>query len=138
VQRAAKTIPVKAPSVEAMGAAGLRAFGRIAQLWGLTVEEQMRILGEPARSTFFQWRKHPAKAKLPRDVLERISNVLGIHKSLTILLPDEKAADAWVRKPNAAPLFGGKTALERMLAGNVADLHAVRRYLDAARGGGWS
>jgi hypothetical protein len=125
-------------SVEAMGAAGLRAFARIAQLWALTVEEQIRILGEPARSTFFQWRKEPGKAKLPRDVLERISNVLGIYKSLTILLPDAQAADAWVRKPNAAPFFGGRSALERMLAGNVADLHAVRRYLDAARGGGWS
>jgi hypothetical protein len=125
-------------SVEAMGAAGLRAFARIAELWGLTVEEQIRLLGEPARSTFFQWRKHPAKAKLPRDVLERLSNVLGIYKALTILLPETASADAWVRKPNAAPPFGGKSALERMLAGNVADLHAVRRYLDAMRGGGWS
>ena len=38
-------------------------------------------------------------------------------------------------KPNQAALFGGKSALERMLAGNVADLLAVRQYLDAQRGG---
>jgi hypothetical protein len=25
-----------------------------------------------------------------------------------------------------------------MLAGNVSDLNAVRRYLDSVRGGGWS
>lgn len=121
-----------------MSAAGLRAFSRIAELWRLSVEQQIRLLGAPPRSTFFAWRKQPEKAKLSRDVLERISNVLGIYKSLEILLPDPKAADGWIRKPNSAAIFGGKTALDRMLAGNVSDLYLVRRYLDAMRGGGWS
>jgi hypothetical protein len=121
-----------------MAAAGLRAFERIAGLWGLSVDEQLRLLGEPPRSTFYAWRKQPEKAGLSRDTLERLSNLLGIYKSLQILLPDETAADAWVRKPNRAPMFGGRSALDRMLAGNVSDLFAVRTYLDAARGGGWS
>lgn len=121
-----------------MAAAGLRAFARIAQAWGLTVDEQLRLLGEPPRSTFFTWRKQPDKASLPRDTLERLSNLLGIYKALQILLPDAAAADAWVRRPNQAPLFGGGTALQRMLAGNVSDLNLVRRYLDGVRGGGWS
>jgi hypothetical protein len=124
-------------SVQQMSAAGLRAFARIAQAWGLSVDEQITLLGEPARSTFFAWRKSPDTAKLPRDTLERISNILGIYKSLQILLPDAQA-DAWVRQPNTAPLFGGQPALTRMLAGNVADLFTVRRYLDSVRGGGWS
>jgi hypothetical protein len=75
---------------------------------------------------------------LPRDTLERLSNLLGIYKSLQILLPDAAAADAWVRQPNSAAPFGGRSALERMLAGNVSDLNLVRRYLDGVRGGGWS
>lgn len=123
---------------ERMAAAGLRAFGRIAELWGLSVEEQLKLLGSPPRSTFYAWRKHPERAALSRDTLERLSNLLGIYKSLQILLPDEPAADAWVRKPNQAPLFGGRSALDRMLAGNMSDLFAVRSYLDAMRGGGWS
>lgn len=130
--------PAAPPSAEQMAAAGLRAFARIAEAWGLTVDEQLRLLGAPARSTFFAWRKHPEKAGLPRDTLERLSNLLGIYKSLQILLPDAAAADAWVRQPNQAPLFGGRSALDRMLAGNVSDLHLVRRYLDGVRGGGWS
>jgi antitoxin Xre/MbcA/ParS-like protein len=130
--------PRKKPTVEQMAAAGIRAFKRIAELWGLTVEEQVRLLGEPPRSTFFAWRKDPDKAKLSRDVMERLSNILGIYKSLEILLPDSKAADGWIRKPNSAAIFGGRTALDRMLAGNVSDLNLVRRYLDAMRGGGWS
>jgi hypothetical protein len=123
---------------ERLAAAGLRAFARIAEAWGLTVDEQLRLLGQPPRSTFFAWRKHPDKASLSRDTLERLSDILGIWKSLQILLPDPAAADAWLRKPNEATAFGGRSALDRMLAGNVSDLHEVRRYLDGVRGGGWS
>ncbi len=127
-----------APGSEQMAAAGLRAFGRIAELWGLSVDEQLCLLGAPPRSTFFAWRKHPERARLPRDTLERLSNLLGIYKSLQILLPDAAAADSWVRRPNSAAPFGGGSALQRMLAGNVSDLNLVRRYLDGVRGGGWS
>ena len=126
------------PSAERMAAAGLRAFDRIAQAWGLSVEEQLRLLGQPPRSTFFAWRKQPEKAALSRDTLERLSNLLGIYKSLQILLPEAAAADAWLRQPNQAAPFAGGTALARMLAGNVSDLHLVRRYLDGVRGGGWA
>lgn len=126
------------PASTGQMAAGLRAFGRIAEAWGLSVDEQLCLLGQPPRSTFFAWRKNPERAALSRDTLERLSNLLGIYKSLQILLPEAAAADAWVRRPNSAPPFGGRSALERMLAGNVADLNLVRRYLDGVRGGGWS
>ncbi len=125
-------------TAERMAAAGLRAFERIAQAWGLSVDEQLALLGQPPRSTYFAWRKQPEKAALSRDTLERLSNILGIYKGLQILLPEPAAADAWVRQPNTAPPFGGRSALARMLAGNVSDLNLVRRYLDGVRGGGWS
>jgi len=64
-----------------------------------------------------------------------LSYILGIYKALQVLLPSTESADAWVKKPNTAPLFGGKSALDRMLGGNVADLLVVRQYLDARRGG---
>ena len=125
-------------SPERMAAAGLRAFERMAAAWGLSIEEQLALLGRPPRSTYFAWRKAPERAVLPRDTLERLSNLLGIWKSLQILLPEAAAADAWLRQPNTAAPFGGRSALDRMLAGNVSDLHLVRRYLDGVRGGGWS
>lgn len=115
--------------------AAVRAFGNIAHLWHLDIEAQLTLLGSPPRSTYYKWKKAPESAHLGRDTLERISYLLGIYKALQILLPDEKAADAWIKKPNAAPLFGGKSALQRMLSGNVADLYVVRQYLDAMRGG---
>lgn len=124
------------PKIDRRGLSGpaLRAFFRIAELWNLSAEEQMTLLGITARSTFFKW-KRAADATLPKDTLERISYVLGIYKALQILLPDEKIADGWVKRANEAPLFGGRSALDRMLSGHVADLFVVRQYLDAQRGG---
>jgi hypothetical protein len=127
--------PIKpsASDFGAAGGAGLRAFARIAEAWGLTVAEQLTLLGIGSRSTFFKWRREQ-QPRLPQDTLERLSYLLGIYKSLQILLPDPSAADEWVRKPNNEPLFGGRSALERMLSGQVADLYVVRQYLDAQRG----
>lgn len=123
------------PGSRDLSAAGLRAFFAIARDWALNTEEQMVLLGAPGRSTFFKWKSAPESAELKRDTLERLSYLLGIYKALQILLPDAAAADTWVKKPNSAPGFGGQSALDRMLGGNVADLVAVRQYLDARRGG---
>lgn len=112
----------------------LRTFFRIADAWRLSVDEQMTLLGQASRSTFFKWKKEGTE-RVPRDVLERLSYIFGIYKDLQVLLPNPNAADGWVRKPNDHPLFGGRSALERMLSGNVADLYVVRQYLDAERGG---
>lgn len=121
------------PPATFAGAAGLRAFARIAELWDLSIAEQLTLLGIQSRSTYFKWRKE-AHARLPRDTLERLSYLLGIYKALQLLLPATEAADEWIRRPNAEPLFGGRSALDRMLSGNVADLYLVRQYLDAQRG----
>lgn len=114
----------------------LKAFFKIAELWSLNVDEQMMLLGLTTRSTFFNWQKDP-EVSVPKDTLERISYILGIYKALQILLPNDQAADGWIRRANTNPLFGGKSALDRMLSGQVADLYTVRQYLDVQRGG-WS
>lgn len=116
-----------------LGGPALRAFFAIAERWQLRIADQRRLLGEPPESTFYKW-KRQREAQLGRDVIERISYVLGIYKSLQILFPDAERADAWIRRANAAPTFGGQSALDRMLSGNVADLYVVREYLDAQRG----
>ena len=127
--------PAAQPSLTDMSAAGLRAFFGIARDWELSVDEQIVLLGSPGRSTFFKWKSEPQSARLGRDTLERLSLLLGIYKALQILLPQPASADAWVKRPNSAPPFGGRRALDRMLAGNISDLVAVRQYLDAMRGG---
>ena len=121
------------PSPDRLGRTALEAFFNICADWGLSAEQERTLLGGPPRSTFFKWKKERGGV-LGRDVLERVSYLLGIYKALHILLPSNEAARAWVSKPNAAPLFNGRSALEHMLGGNVVDLADVRRYLDAQRG----
>jgi hypothetical protein len=128
------TLPAAHPSSAEQSAAAFRAFLRIAELWQLGVEQQLSLLGQPARSTYYKWKKDGAE-QLPQDTLERLSYVLGIYKALQILFPDPARADGWLRRPNEAPLFAGRTAMERMLRGHVADLFVVRQYLDAQLGG---
>ena len=114
-------------------AAALRAFFRIADLWQLDATQQRLLLGSPASSTFYKWKKDRA-GTLSRDVLERISYVLGIYKALQILFSDPHSADEWIKRPSTAGPFGGRSALDRMLSGNVSDLFVVRQYLDGQRG----
>lgn len=114
-------------------AAALRTFWRLAEAWKLGTTEQQALLGV-GRTTLYQW-KQGKVGPLDRHVLERLSYLFGIYAALHILLPVPERADAWIRKPNAAPLFGGASALQRMLGGQVADLYVVRQYLDAQRGG---
>lgn len=118
------------------GGAALRTFFNIATAWSLNETQAMTLLGfdKNSRSTYFKWKKTPDNARLPKDKLERLSYIFGIYKALHILLPDKDAADGWIHRPNDAPLFGGKAALDRILSGQVADLYVVRRYLDAERG----
>jgi hypothetical protein len=109
----------------------IEAFQGIAELWQLTTEDQLLLLGSPGRSTFFKWKKEGGS--IPRDSVERVSHLLAIHKALEILLPDAAAADGWVRRPNQ--FFSGQSALDVMRGGQVMDIYRVRQYVDAQRGG---
>jgi uncharacterized protein (DUF2384 family) len=117
-----------------LSATAFRAFERLADAWQLSTDDRRRLLGDLPASTYFKYRKAPAAARLSRDTLERISHLLGIFKAINVLLPRHEAADAWVRRPNQATLFKGRSALEFMRSGGFAALVDVRRYLDAQRG----
>jgi hypothetical protein len=109
----------------------MEAFQGLAELWQLSTEDQLLLLGSPGRSTFFKWKKEGGT--IPRDTVERVSHLLAIHKALEILLPDIRAADGWVRRPNG--FFNDQSALDVMRGGQVMDIYRVRQYLDAQRGG---
>ena len=108
----------------------MHGFFRIMELWSASNAEARRILGSPAERTFYAWKAGRVR-RVPADTLRRIGYVAGIYKALQILYSDPVQADAWVRKPNRH--FAGQTPMERMAAGDVTDLAAVRAYLDAAR-----
>ena len=112
----------------------LRAFFNLAKHWALSDQEGRILLGSPAARTYARWKAGQAEpSRISRDARERLSILMGIHKSLRYLFHDPARGYAWLRKPNQA--FGGESALTRLLAGSITDLSAVRAYLDAERAG---
>ncbi|MDH5232874.1 MAG: MbcA/ParS/Xre antitoxin family protein [Gammaproteobacteria bacterium] len=112
----------------------LRTLFNIFKEWGLTDRQVRTLLGDIPRQTFHRWKQDPNKARISYDTLERASYLFGIYKALQILLPNISASSGWFYRENTAPPFGGRPPIERMMAGNVADLYDVRQFLDAARG----
>jgi Antitoxin Xre/MbcA/ParS C-terminal toxin-binding domain/Antitoxin Xre-like helix-turn-helix domain len=129
--RSAPTEPPSLAFAPAEVAALLRAGMRLFERWGLSDAQSRVLLGAPAARTYARW-KSGETARVPPDTARRLSYLMGIHKALRYLFKEPERAHAWIHKPNAA--FGGQSALERMLAGDVVDLAAVRAYLDAERG----
>ncbi len=111
----------------AMARAAVNLFAR----WGLTDAQACVLLGGISPRTWARWKAGDI-GRLPRDLKARLSNLMGIHKALRIIFREPERAYAWIARPNAA--FGGRSALEVMLNGELTDLMRVRRYLDAERG----
>lgn len=135
-QPTARTVqPATLPDVDTPrhGRVALTFFFNLMNLWDVPAEDQMVLLGSVSKTTFYKYRKTP-EVRLPRDTMERISYLMGIHKSLRIMFGDKPSTYDWVKRPNTDAPFNGQTALNRMLAGSIVDLADVRRYLDAARG----
>lgn len=111
-------------------APALRTFFRLAEEWQLSELEQRVLLGQPTSSELKAWQRGEV-ASANDETLHRISYLLGIYKAINLLLQDPARASDWLRAPNDAPLFGGKSALDRMLGGEITNLASVRSYLDA-------
>jgi uncharacterized protein (DUF2384 family) len=108
----------------------LEGFFSIMDKWRVDPRTARKILGMPPERTFYEWKRGNV-GRLSEDTLRRIGYVAGIWKALEILYSNPEHADTWVRRPNKS--FGGQTPLQRMAAGDVTDLAAVRAYADAAR-----
>ncbi len=121
-----------------LSAPALRTFLAIAVSWGLSEEERRLVLGLPSRSTYHNWVRTvraQGAITLDVDVLVRLSAVLGIYQALRILHATEQEGAAWLRRPHTATLFGGRPPMALVTSGTQDGLLAVRRFLDAARGG---
>jgi hypothetical protein len=112
----------------------LRLFFNTAELLGLTVDQRRAILGDVSEATYHNWRKDPGRVVLTRDQLERVSLLLGVLKGLRLVFADDPTAFRWLRAANTDRPFDGEAPLQRLTAGGILDLYAVRRYLDAWRG----
>ena len=118
------------PVTDEEAAALFRASLNLFRHWRIT-DEQAAILLDLTLRTYRRWKAN-GPGQISRDCKARLSNLMGIHKALRIIFREPERAYSWIKAPNAA--FGGHTALDVMLAGELTDLMRVRRYLDAERG----
>lgn len=119
------------PITDDEAAAMFRAVLNLFRLWDVTDEQAGTLLDMPLR-TYRRW-KAGEIGRMDRDAKARLSNLMGIHKALRLIFREPQRGYAWIQSANDA--FGGRSALDVMLGGELTDLMRVRRYLDAERGG---
>ncbi|MFC5708484.1 MbcA/ParS/Xre antitoxin family protein [Aeromonas eucrenophila] len=108
---------------------------RILDKWQCSTDEQLMLLGISSRSTLNKYKESSGGIRLGVDLQERMSYILNIHKSLRVLFSLDESIYGWVRKPNSHPFFAGRSAMDVMQGGRVADLYEVANRLHAWRGG---
>ena len=106
----------------------IEAFFNIAKLWGLSSEEKKALLGIYNTEGEDKEMEKLSYEILDPKVFERISYILGIFKYINNLLPNNQAADEWVKKPNQCKLFEGKTALQYMMK-SLENIRKTKQYL---------
>ncbi|MDX0524256.1 DUF2384 domain-containing protein [Sinorhizobium medicae] len=107
-----------------------RAVVNLSRAWKLSDAESCILLGGMSPRTWARW-KDGDIGRIDRDLRMRMAHLMGIHKGLRYLFKEAARGYAWIRKPNAA--FGGFSALDLMLRGEISDLSALREWLDAER-----
>lgn len=102
--------------------------------WKLGTEDQAALLGIAAsnRAALARYRRgEPIGTS--RDQYERVGHLLGIHKNLRLLFPQNRdLAYRWMTTRNRA--FDNLTPVEVVKEWGFAGLLMVRAYLDRARG----
>jgi hypothetical protein len=109
-----------------------RTVGAIFGRWGVTDVDAAVILGGISPKTYRRWRDGEY-GRVNRDLADRMSYLLGIHKALRIIFAEPAQGYRWMNQPNAK--FAGQTPLQILLHGGMEDLRRLRRYLDSVRGG---
>jgi len=113
-----------------IGAAAYRVFAGIAGAWDLSEQERRALLGFESAENLMAVASTPSHELAP-EILERLSILVDIFHAINTLLPVEARADAWMRKPNRAPIFEGRSAIALMLDHGVEGMRKLRSYLQS-------
>lgn len=112
-----------------------KAFFALTAHWELTRQEEAKLLGweyGEKRTAIDALRKGKTFLSKDRDKIERVIDLVNIHKSLRVLFPyDRDAVYGWVKVKRDR--FGGHSALEVMLDDGKWGIAAIRQYLEHER-----
>ncbi len=112
-----------------------RVVAALLEKWALPTETQLALLGmsPESRKVLPQFRRGERALPNTRDTLDRAGYLLGIHKALRLLFPEDEALRyGWVRRRNK--MLDGKPPLEVMLDEGLVGLARVARFADFQRG----
>jgi hypothetical protein len=112
-------------------AALARATVNLFRAWDLSDLEARVLLGDMSQRTWARWKAGDI-GRIDRDLRARMAILMGIHKALRYLFSEPARGYAWIRRPS--DVFGGRSALDVMMRGEITDLIDLRAYLDAERG----
>lgn len=103
------------------------------ECWNLSSEDQAFLLGlAPGNRAALGRYREGARISMTRDQYERVGHLLGIHKSLRLLFPDNReVVYGWMKMRNRA--FDGMTPVDAIRAYGFVGLLMVRTYLERAR-----
>ena len=124
--------PAGRPEIDRNAIAGM--LMKLFDLWKLSTEEQLDALGLSTenRAALSRYRRgEPIAAS--RDTLERAGHLLGIHKNLRLLFPENRdLAYSWMKQRNLA--FENRSPIDVIREYGFGGLLMVLAYLDRARG----
>lgn len=108
----------------------MRVYDGLANAWSLNEREKVALLGVVDSGELERLRAVP-QDEIPPCIVERLAILLDIFKAINVLLPVPERADTWLRAPNRAPIFNGKSGLDVMIDRGLEGLRQVRDYLQA-------
>lgn len=129
--------PVQVPNLadEATRRDLARVVASLLGKWQLPADAQLALLGlsPESRKVLAQYRRGERALPNSRDTLDRAGYLLGIHKGLRLLFPeDETLRFGWVQRRNR--LLGERTPLQVMIEDGMLGLARVARFVDFQRG----
>ncbi len=130
----AEPAPVRWTASEEERRALARMLMQLFEHWQLDTADQLSLLGlaPDNRAALTRYRNGSPLAN-QRDLLDRAATLLGIHKNLRLLFPNDRdLAYRWISTRNRA--FDQRTPVEVIREWGFAGMLMVRAYLDRARG----
>ena len=131
--RTAREQSVHAISETNKVAAIVKAVVRTSDAWDLTNREAANLFDVPI-ATWNRMKAGVYRGRLDQDKVTRASLIIGIFKGLRLLF-NGPLTYRWPKTANRGPDFNGRTPVQIMVAGGIPAMMAIRRHIDALRGG---
>lgn len=112
-----------------------RVLTALFERWDLPTDVQLSLLGlsPESRKLLGLYRRGERGLPASRDALDRAGYLLGMHKALRLLFPENPTLRyGWIRMRNRQ--LDGRTPLEVMLEEGLVGLARIARFLDFQRG----